>query len=318
MSDIARNAEIRGNGAVSRWLFTPFFYIAGGKALMIGVVVMLFTGLFSNLGGSRFNGLLDFRLGLPAQPLWVNIAEILISWLVFSCLLLISGKIVSKSRVRSIDVFGTQALARLPYFFASLIAFIPATHRFVEKLTMDPIALQRFSPDMILYIFALIFVVLMAAWMITLMYRAFSISCNVIGKTAISVFIASLIIGEVLSLVVLHYGFQALPERTPELSSRAGEIVTFLSEGEYAGVEKMFDEKMEAALPAEKIEETWRSLTTQFGPFRMQGIVRKMRIQGYDIVYVPCQFERQTLDCQIAFDGKGRVSGLYFRPAAGN
>ncbi len=151
MNDTPVNQEMPGGSAICRWLFNPFYYIAGGKALMIGIVVMLTTGLSAYFGGSRFNGLLDFRLGLPAQPWWIYVSEIMISWLIFSSLLLISGKILSKSRVRAIDVFGTQALARSPYFFASLMAFIPATHRFVEKIMTDPAALQKFSPDMILF-----------------------------------------------------------------------------------------------------------------------------------------------------------------------
>lgn len=314
MSDTSANPETQGSGALSRWLFNPFYYIAGGKALAIGIVVMLITGLFAYLGPSRFNGLLNFSLGLPAQLLWVNISEILISWLLFSCLLLISGKIISKSRFRSIDVFGTQALARFPYFFASLVAFLPAPHRFVEKLTTDPTAYQHVSSDMILFIFATILAYLMAAWMVVLMYRAFSTSCNVAGKAAISVFIAALLIGEILSLVVLHYGIQALPGRTLELSSRASELVTLLSEEEYADIEEMFDETMKAALPAEKLEEIWRSLIAQLGPLKTQGQIRNAKVMGYDFIYVPCHFENATLDCRIAFDGKGRVSGLAFVP----
>ena len=318
MNDTPVNQEMPGGGAVSRWLFNPFYYIAGGKALMIGMVVMLVTGLFAHFGGSRFNGLLDFRLGLPVQPWWINVSEILVSWLIFSCLLLISGKVLSRSRVRSIDVFGTQALARFPYFFASLVAFVPAVNRFVDKLITDLTALQNFSPDMIFFASAMIFVALMAVWMVALMYRAFSISCNVAGKTAVSVFIASLLVGEILTFVVLHFGSQAIPDQIPDPSVRGGEFVTMLSKGEYTSIETMFDEKMKASLPAEKIEKVWQSLITRLGPFRTQGIIRKTSIMGYDVVYVPCQFERATLDCQIAFDGEGRVSGLYFIPASGN
>jgi hypothetical protein len=318
MSDTSANPGIQGSSVLSRWLFNPFYYIAGGKALAIGIVVMLITGLSANLGRARFNGLLDFHIDLQAQPFWINISEILISWLVFSCLLLVSGKIVSKSRVRFIDVFGTQALARFPYLLASMIAFIPATHRFIQKLATDLTALERFSPDMIPFIVAIIFVLLMLAWMVTLMYRAFSISCNITGKKAISVFIAALIVGEILSRVVLHYGALALPDQTPELSSRAGELVTLFSEEEYAGIEEMFDKTMKEALPAEKLEELWKSLIVQTGPFRTQGQIRKTEYMGYDIVYVPCQFEKTTLDCQIAFDSEGSVSGLFFRPAADN
>lgn len=318
MSDAGANPEMQGSGALSRWLFNPFYYIAGGKALAIGIVVMLITGLSANLGEARFIGLLNFRLGLPAQPLWINISEILISWIVFSCLLLIAGKIVSKSRVRTIDVFGTQALAWFPYFLSSLVAFIPAIQRFVEKYKTDPTAFQHPSPDMILFIFAYIFFVLMAVWMVTLMYRAFSISCNVNGKKAIPVFIVALIIGEILSLAALHYGGQALPDRTPELSARGAQFVTLLSEGEFETAVGMFDKTVKSAMSAEELEKLWKSLITQLGPLKMQGQIRKTEYMGYDVVYVPCQFENATFDWEIAFDGDGKISGFHFLPPAGD
>lgn len=314
MIEASSKLSVSKGGRVNRWLFNPFYYIAGGKALMIGIVVMLTTGLFANLGKARFNGLLDFRIGLPAQPWWLNVSEVLISWLIFSCLLLISGKFVSKSRVRAIDVFGTQALARTPYLFASLFALIPATHRFVQKMAINPTALQQVSLDMLIYISMAIFTILMMVWMVLLMYRAFSISCNAIGKSAVSVFIVSLIVGEILSLAVLHYGSRALQDRNSGLTARAESLVSLLSKEEYGRVEEMFDETMAAGLPAEKLATVWQSLIAQFGPFENQGAIRETNLMGYEVVYVPCRFERATLDCQLAFDGEGRISGLYFLP----
>jgi hypothetical protein len=45
--------------------------------------------------------------------------------------------------------------------------------------------------------------------MIALMYRAYSVSCNVAGKKAVLVFIPLLILGEVISKLVLLTVFRA-------------------------------------------------------------------------------------------------------------
>jgi uncharacterized protein len=42
---------------------------------------------------------------------------------------------------------------------------------------------------------------------------------------------------------------------------------------------------------------------------------RVRRIGDKDMVITPCEFERTTIDIQLAFDSAGRISGLVFRPS---
>lgn len=53
-----RRMEIR------RWLFNPFYYVAGAKALVIGPLFLVATGILGFLGGARFDGILDFHVQL--------------------------------------------------------------------------------------------------------------------------------------------------------------------------------------------------------------------------------------------------------------
>ncbi len=76
----------------------------------------------------------------------------------------------------------------------------------------------------------------------------------------------------------------------------------------------MFDEKMEEALPAEKIEKIWHSLTDQFGPFKAQGIIRKTRVMGYDVVYVPCSLKGQPSIARSHLMAKGEFPACIFFP----
>jgi hypothetical protein len=192
-----------GSMEISRWLFNPFYYVAGAKALGLGLLVLILTGMFGFWGKIRFDGLLDFHMGLPPLPIWGNIAETLFSWLLLSILLFFAGKMISKSRPRLIDVFGTQALARLPYLLVSLTALMPGANRFTNELLTGRASWDQFSADMAVFLFVAIFGLVMMVWMIALMYRAFAVSCNVSGKVAILVFIIALAVGEIISKVII-------------------------------------------------------------------------------------------------------------------
>lgn len=196
--------QARGRSVeISRWLFNPFYYVAGAKALAIGLLVLVLTGVFGFLGRIRFDGLLDFHLGLPPLSIWGNIAENLLSWMLLSILLFLAGKIVSKSRARVIDVFGTQALARTPYLLVSFTVLMPNANHFTHGLLHGHVSWDQFSPDMAVFIFVVGFGLVMLVWMVTLMYRAFAVSCNVSGKVAVVVFMVAIIIGEIISKILI-------------------------------------------------------------------------------------------------------------------
>ena len=92
--------------------------------MIIGVIIILITGYLSFLSNIRFIGLISFH-NRPLSPVLNCLLDGLISWLIISLLLLIAGKIISKSRFRIVDVIGTQALARSPYLLLALIPMIP-------------------------------------------------------------------------------------------------------------------------------------------------------------------------------------------------
>lgn len=193
-------------------LFNPFYYVAGAAALGLGLLVLLFTGLIGSVTSVHVDGVLDFHVGRPA-PFWVYLAEGPIDWLALAVPLYIFGRVLSRSRgVRAIDVFGTQALARTPYLVAALVTLLPPVQATIAKLQEAVRPGQRLELAAVLdggqlavHTAMAAFSVLMFAWMVALMYRAYASSCNLNGARAIASFVVALIVGEIISKVAIGF-----------------------------------------------------------------------------------------------------------------
>jgi hypothetical protein len=177
-------------------LFNPFVYIAGAQALGLGLAAILLAGLIGAIGTTHFDGVLDTHVGRSA-PLGVFIGEGLIDWLCLAVVLLVFGKLVSKTNFRTIDLVGTQALARWPTLITALVTLPPAVGRFSRELLQhvaNPAAMMQLmaTPDAIIFFGATLIMLPLLVWTIALMYQSYSVSCNIRGAKAIVTFIIGL------------------------------------------------------------------------------------------------------------------------------
>ncbi len=161
-------------------------------------------GSFSN---SHFDGVLDFHSGREA-PMWFFLVLGLVDVACIGVPLYIVGAVMSRSKVRPQDVLGTQALARWPTVFPSLVALLPGLHRQTARLgvgdmTVVPIDIAAFALAMIVMLVATV-------WMVALMYRGFAVSCNVRGPKAWTAFVVVFIAAEVASKIVVLFLVKAL------------------------------------------------------------------------------------------------------------
>lgn len=100
-----------------------------------------------------------------------------------------------------------------------------------------------------------------------------------------------------------------------EKIAKANELVDDLSAGKYSECILLFDNAMKAALPADKLELTWKTIIMQVGSLKVKTAVRKEEKGKYTIVYVTCQFEKALLDTKVVFEKDNLVTGLFFVPA---
>ncbi len=92
------------------------------------------------------------------------------------------------------------------------------------------------------------------------------------------------------------------------------QVVKQIAAGQFDRVEAQYTAQMSAAFPAGKLATAWAGLLDREGSFDSIGGARASRVSVYDVVVVPCKFERATIDAQIAFGPDGKIAGLLFRP----
>ena len=88
------------------FLINPFEWIAGFQALGWGLLGMVVSTVISYLSGWHYHGLLHFGPA-PNPAWWCYAVEHLVVWIVPATLFYLGGLILSRSRIRVIDVLGT-------------------------------------------------------------------------------------------------------------------------------------------------------------------------------------------------------------------
>ncbi|MCL2701027.1 MAG: DUF3887 domain-containing protein [Phycisphaerae bacterium] len=319
---------------ITTLLFNPFHYVAGGKALLIGLAVILFIGWLGSLKNIHFNGVLSLHVLHLTFPLWAFLAEGVIAWVSMAVLLLIAGKIFSKTSFRAIDVFGTQALARWPSLFTGLLLFVSADalmrlgDRKVQQIRHPEAAIDSSVMDIVVVVLVVIVGISLVCWMVYLMYKGYSVSCNIKGGRAIGTFIVALILAELLA----QGGFQGLMAVTQQhitppamtasqtaapamesLQQSGEQFVDLLVREDFDAAVAQFHPVMKKGLSEPALRKAWRDLMTQCGPYQKQLGSRTATQGDYRVAFVTCQFERATVDVKIVFDANDQITGLWFQ-----
>ncbi len=109
--------------------------------------------------------------------------------------------------------------------------------------------------------------------------------------------------------------FAQLGAQATDLSDAAKTFVSTCEKGDFAAAVQPFDATMQKVMPAEKLRATWQALIGQAGALKHQVRTRAMKAQGYDIVFVTCEFALVRVDVKVVFDAKKQIAGLFFLPA---
>jgi dienelactone hydrolase len=105
-------------------------------------------------------------------------------------------------------------------------------------------------------------------------------------------------------------------DRESKLKASVKAFFAAMAKEDYEAAGKDFDAAVKKALPTEKVKELWQALPKQVGILKKQGEPRVEKLGKYDVVTVPCTFEKMTLDARFSFDADGKIAGLNFLPSA--
>ena len=185
-----------------RKLINPFRHIAGIKSIILGIIIIFATSIVGYYSHTHFPDTISIKTS-PEFSFWYFVIQNYSNWFVVATLFYTASIIFSKSSVRLVDVYGTQALARFPYFIASFVGFSETLSAFSKYLLWtlmkqgEPIEISAIQ--IITAILIMVFSIMLTIWLITLMFNAFKISANIKGIKLILIFIIVLIISLLLS-----------------------------------------------------------------------------------------------------------------------
>lgn len=185
-------------------LINPFNNIAGGKSLIIGLIGMIATCVAAYYTKIIFYNTISTTYG-QSSFLFLGI-QALINWLSISILLYMAALLFSKSSIRLIDIFGTQAFARLPFLLAAIFTFPSLSKKLMDYALNIKAPINITSGDIILIIIHFFFAILAVTWMITLSVNAYKVSANLKGTKLTVIYIICLMI----SIFISNYAFSLL------------------------------------------------------------------------------------------------------------
>ncbi|MGB9821680.1 MAG: alpha/beta fold hydrolase [Pseudothermotoga sp.] len=97
---------------------------------------------------------------------------------------------------------------------------------------------------------------------------------------------------------------------------QALKFIQSLLTGKFTEAQPMISQELKDALAQSNLtlESFWNTLTQQTGNLKQIKRIKSSTEQGYQVVYVGCEFEKTTLDARIVFDKDMKIAGLQFVP----
>ncbi len=117
-----------------------------------------------------------------------------------------------------------------------------------------------------------------------------------------------------LTLIGLLFAALAFAQQTPV--ERARLAVDLLLQEKYQEVVVMFDAQMKASLPAEKLSSGLHPALQQIGAVRKRLEPQTQASGDNQVVTLPVEFERATMNFVVSLNKAGEINGLWMRPAA--
>ena len=198
-----------------RWIWNPFEKIAGWKAFGIGIVILCLTTVLGYFSNTVFYGI---SIKLVQSITWGKVFSLQALGLAITVAVMYLIALLSAKRVRFQDILGTVTLAKYPLILAVLMFWVwggrimSITDELLmslkeELLTSDAYKIVSefsFYDYFVLTMFSLLSIVILV-WTIALLFNAFKVSTNLKGAKSVLLFIAVILIAEIILNIVLSF-----------------------------------------------------------------------------------------------------------------
>jgi hypothetical protein len=188
-------------------LFKPFERYSETVLLVVGLMMLGIGILLGTYLNARFDGALDLHFS-DALSIRQTSIDLLMDLLTLFLFLFIAAKLVNR-KTRVVDIFSVVIIARIPFYFATLINMTGFFSR-IGKHFEDPAMLQTgelgLTPFEIsaLVICALV-ILLLVIWSVALLYNGYKIASNAKSASSIVFFIIALLLAEIASKILIHF-----------------------------------------------------------------------------------------------------------------
>jgi hypothetical protein len=186
------------------FLVNPFQKIAGIKALVLGMLIILIMSYLGLTAKMYFSSIVTVvsaaMIKSPKMPInfFLLLCQNLIAWTTLSLLFIAAAKILQPKKTRIIDFLGTVALARFPFLFFMLFVNILVLLHF----DMNHIDLLYGAPEynysILPFLFYVICVVSMV-WNVVTYFYAYKESSGLDGKKLFVSFIITMVLANTIA-----------------------------------------------------------------------------------------------------------------------
>lgn len=95
---------------------------------------------------------------------------------------------------------------------------------------------------------------------------------------------------------------------------RAKQLVDALQKKDYAAAATHFSDKLKKLLPGDALAKVWGQVIGAVGELKKSGAARPEKVDGEQLVFVPCEFAKGKFDLRVTFDKEGRITGFNLQP----
>ena len=100
------------------------------------------------------------------------------------------------------------------------------------------------------------------------------------------------------------------------LRQTANKVIEAFQKHDYKTFVSYFDDTMKKSMTEEQVKIVWeQQIVGAVGKF-VKADTDDIKVSsqgGYDILLIPCTFEKTKLNMQLAFNKDGQISGWYFK-----